>query len=41
MRYEIPAPDAILPACRVLPVIVVRETTEVNGILSALLDLPH
>ena len=38
MRYEIPAPDAILPACRVLPVIVVRETTEVNGILSALLD---
>lgn len=38
MRYEIPAPDAILPACRVLPVIVVRETTEVSGILSALLD---
>ena len=28
MRYEIPAPDAIA----------VRETTEVNGILSALLD---
>ncbi len=38
MRYNIPAPDAILPACRVLPVVVVRETAEADDILSALRD---
>lgn len=38
MRYEIPAPDAVLPACRVLPVVVIRDPAEVDGILSAFRD---
>lgn len=38
MKYEIPTPDAILPACRVLPVVVIQDLTEIDGILSALRD---
>lgn len=34
----IPSPDGILPPCRVLPVVVIREPSEVEDILSALRD---
>lgn len=38
VKRPIPSPEAILPACRVLPVVVIHELSEVDDILSALRD---
>lgn len=37
-KLNIPAPDAILPACRVVPVVVIKELSQTEEILSALRD---
>lgn len=38
VNRPIPSPEVILPACRVLPVVVIHELSEVDDILSALRD---
>lgn len=37
-KLHLPSPDTILPACRVVPVVVIRELSETAPILSALRD---
>jgi 2-dehydro-3-deoxyphosphogluconate aldolase / (4S)-4-hydroxy-2-oxoglutarate aldolase len=38
MKYAIPSPDTILPACRVIPVVVVHREEETDGMLRAFRD---